>query len=170
MANPLRIIGNKILRDKTDIIVFPDPELEKIAESLFVLMYRFSGAGLAANQVGINKRMAVVDARLSQKKEDQIVLINPEIIESSGEQDGPEGCLSIPGLVNNLKRPEYVKVKTFDFDGKEKTIEAHGLTARVFQHEIDHLDGILFVDKLTTLDKMLIKGKLKKIASQFKHL
>lgn len=170
MSNPLQVIGKKILRERCAEIVFPDENLEKIVESLFAVMYRFSGVGLAANQVGILKRIAVIDCKLTQKKEDQIVLINPEILETSGEQEMPEGCLSIPGLSHNLKRSLNVKVKTFTIDGSEKIIDCSGLEARAVLHEIDHLDGKLFVDRLAQIDKMLIAGKLKKIARQFKRL
>jgi len=132
-------------------------------------MYRFSGVGLAANQVGILKKIAVIDCKLTQKKEDQIILINPEILEFSGEQTMPEGCLSIPGFSHNLSRPMDVKVKTFETNGGEKIINCSGLEARAVLHEMDHLDGKLFTDRLKPLEKMLIDGKLKKIARQFKR-
>lgn len=170
MLNPLQVIGKKILREKCVDVIFPDENLEKIIESLFAVMYRFSGVGLAANQVGISKRIAVIDCKMTQKKEDQIILINPEILETSGEQEMMEGCLSIPGFSHNLKRPLNVKVKTHNLDGSEKVIDCVGLEARAVLHESDHLDGKLFTDRMPSIDKLLVDGKLKKIARQFKRL
>ena len=112
-------------------------------------MYNAKGVGLAAPQVGINKRVIVVDIGEGLYK-----LVNPEIVSSSGIQDGPEGCLSVPNVIGNVKRSEHIKVKALDENGNIVTIEASGFLARAFQHEIDHLNGIIFTDKATAIERM----------------
>ena len=123
--------------------------IKKLMNNMAETMYHAKGVGLAAPQVGISKRVIVVDIG-----EGLFKLANPEIVSSSGIQDGAEGCLSVPDVVGNVKRSEHVKVKALNEDGDEVTIEASGYLARAFQHEIDHLNGIIFTDKATAIERV----------------
>lgn len=132
-----------ILREKSKTVTKFNAHLHKLLNDMAETMYDAQGVGLAAPQIGILKRVIVLDPGDGSGL---IEMVNPEIIEKSGEQIGPEGCLSIPGLNGDVKRYYKVKVKGMDRDGNEMTIEAEDFLARIFQHEIDHLDGILFTD------------------------
>ena len=121
------------------------------------------GLGLAANQVGIDKRFFAIDLSYFDVVKEPIVIVNPEIVEVSGTETGEEGCLSFPGLFLELERPQKTTVVGLNRDGKEITIEGKGFMVRVLLHEIDHLNGKLFIDYLSKLKRGLIKGKLKKI-------
>jgi peptide deformylase len=124
----------------------------------------FKGLGLAANQVGINKRFFAIDMSHFDVVKSPMVIINPKIIEVSNTiVSGEEGCLSFPGLYQEIERPDRAVITGLDIDGNEISIEGKGMVARVFQHEIDHLNGTLFVDRMSPLRRSLIKGKLKKI-------
>lgn len=160
-----------------DIILFPDKRLRKkcvkvkkidkkiirLLDDMDETMYDAPGVGLAAPQVGENIRVIVVD--ISSKEEDSklIELINPVIVESKGSQLGEEGCLSVPGFAGNVKRGLNVKVEGLDRDGESITLDASDLFSRVLQHEIDHLDGILFFDRMTKLKRELFKKKVEKV-------
>lgn len=140
----IRIIikdNDPLLRETSKQVTEITPRIHKLLDDMADTMYDAEGVGLAAPQISILKRIVVIDVG-----EGLIELINPEIIEASGEQFGPEGCLSVPGLTGNVKRSEYVKVKALDRNGKEYTVEGNGLLARALQHEIDHLNGVLFTD------------------------
>lgn len=120
--------------------------------------------GLAANQVGINKRFFAVDMSYFDVVKSPIVIVNPKIVElSDNKVIGEEGCLSFPGLFQDIERPDQAVIEGLDIDGNEITIEAKGFVARVFQHEFDHLNGKLFIDHLSKFKKNLIRGKLRKI-------
>ncbi len=119
------------------------PKIRELIDDMFDTMYEANGCGLAAPQVGIRKRIVVIDCG-----DDPIVLINPVILETSGEQTGSEGCLSVPGKCGTVTRPNYAKVKAFDEDMNEYIVEGEELLARCLCHEIDHLDGIMYVDKV----------------------
>lgn len=136
------------LREKSKAVKQITPNVIKLIKNMVETMHDANGVGLAAPQVGILKRVIVIDIG-----EGIIALINPEIIEASGEQTDSEGCLSFPGLVGEVTRAAKVKVKGIAPDGKEVILEGEGLLARAFQHEIDHLDGILFIDKAQNLRK-----------------
>ncbi|WP_102400619.1 peptide deformylase [Haloimpatiens massiliensis] len=138
----IRIEGDEILRKKCRKVDKIDRRLLTLIEDMKETMYKADGVGLAAPQIGILKRMAVIDVG-----EGPIVIINPEIIEKEGSYVDIEGCLSIPGRQGTVKRPEKVKVKALNERGEEVIIKGEGLLARAFCHEIDHLDGILFIDK-----------------------
>jgi peptide deformylase len=138
----IRKNGDPVLRMKSDEVGKIDEEIEELVENMFETMYSANGVGLAAPQVGISKRMIVVDTG-----DLPIALINPVILERSGEDTSVEGCLSVPGVQGEVTRAERVCVKGMTLDGKEHEFCAEGLLARAFQHEIDHLDGILFIDK-----------------------
>lgn len=138
----IRIEGDEILRKKCRKVDKIDRRLLTLIEDMKETMYKADGVGLAAPQIGILKRMAVIDVG-----EGPIVIINPEIIEKEGSYVDIEGCLSIPGRQGTVERPEKVKVKALNERGEEVIIKGEGLLARAFCHEIDHLDGILFIDK-----------------------
>jgi peptide deformylase len=136
-------IDDEVLRKKSRPVEKIDKRISVLIDDMLETMYSSNGVGLAAPQVGILKRIIVVDVG-----EGAIKLINPELIEIEGEQQDFEGCLSVPGIAGEVKRPEKVKVKALDEKGDTIMIEGTGLLARAFCHEIDHLDGILFIDKI----------------------
>ena len=149
MMSPLQIrkIGDPVLRTKAKKIDEITEKINDLIDNMFETMYAEDGIGLAAPQVGILKRIAVVDIQ----EDNKIVLINPEIIEEEGKAVMEEGCLSIPGETGDVIRAEKIKVRTLDRDGNEIEFKAEGLEARAIQHEIDHLDGILFIDKVVKI-------------------
>lgn len=140
----IRKLGDDILRKKSRKVEITDDRIKSLLDDLADTMYDANGVGLAAPQVGILKRLAVVDVG-----DGLIELINPEIIETSGTQIGAEGCLSVPNKYGNVERPQKVVVRSLDRDGNEVEIEGYDLCARALCHEIDHLDGIIFVDKVS---------------------
>ncbi len=164
--SPIVRLGNPILRQVCVDVTFPNPHLKSIVASMFLVMYKAKGVGLAANQIGLTERVAVIDTLGDSSN--QITLINPTVLESSGEEDMIEGCLSLPGFAHAVKRPYKVKVRNFDLDGKESIIEAEGFTARALQHEIDHLDGKTFLDRLTPLERNLQQLFLKRLMRSYK--
>jgi peptide deformylase len=129
---------------------------------MFETMYFTNGVGLSAPQVGVNQRILVIDCSGGSDRNQQIAMINPVVTETSGEQRGPEGCLSFPGLFADVTRPNVVKVKGVNLDGKEVEIEGEGLLARALHHEIDHLDGVLFIQRMKKNDRDLIVKKMKR--------
>jgi peptide deformylase len=139
-------------------------ELEKIAKNMIETMYGAPGIGLAAPQVGLNIRLATVDLSVGEDKGRLITICNPEIISIDGEQKSEEGCLSIPEFTDTILRPKRMVVRGQDIHGDEIRIEAEGLLARCFSHEIDHLNGILFIDHLSSVKKNLVRNKIKKLA------
>ncbi len=156
------------------IIYLPDPRLRKnssnvetfdndlqiLIDDMFETMYHAKGVGLAAPQIGINLRLSVID--VVGDKTQQIVIINPEIIESEGEEVYQEGCLSVPGAYDKVKRASWVKVRALDRNGNSFEMESDGLLGECFQHEIDHLNGKLFVDLLSPLKKSMARKKLER--------
>jgi peptide deformylase len=138
----IREVGDKVLNKVSKEIKEVDKKILELIEDMYDTMYEAGGVGLAAPQVGILKRLIVID--VSEEGNEPITLINPVIVETEGEQTGDEGCLSIPGKVGTVTRPNYVKVKAFDKNMEEFTVEGTGLLARAFCHEIDHLNGILY--------------------------
>ena len=140
----IRIMGDPILEKVCKEIKEVTPRIKELIEDMLETMYDANGVGLAAPQVGVLKRIVVIDVT----GEDPIVLINPRILETSGEQTGGEGCLSLPGKSGTVTRPNYVKVKAYDRDMKPFEIEGTELLARAFCHEIDHLDGHMYVEKV----------------------
>ena len=141
----IRKEGDPLLRKKSKLVPEVTDRIKVLLDDMAETMYQADGVGLAAPQVGILKRVIVVDPH--DETTGLVKLVNPEIIEADGEQVGVEGCLSIPNFNATVKRPEHVKVKYIDEDGNEKIWDAHGFPAVILSHEIDHLDGILFRDK-----------------------
>jgi len=156
------------------ILHYPDPRLHTIAAPVVAVddnirqlikdmaetMYAAPGIGLAATQVDVHLRLLIVDT--SESRDQLRVFINPELVESSGEADCEEGCLSVPGIYEKVRRAERIKVRALDGDGKPFTLEADGLLAVCIQHEMDHLEGKVFVEKLSRLKQQRILAKLKK--------
>ena len=143
------LTGDPVLRRIAHPVKEVNDNIKKLMNNMAETMYHAKGVGLAAPQVGISKRVIVVDIG-----EGLFKLVNPEIVASSGIQDGAEGCLSLPDVVGNVKRSERVTVKALDENGDEVTIEATGYLARAFQHEIDHLNDIIFTDKATAIERV----------------
>lgn len=141
----VREMGDEVLRKISKPVKEMTPRLANIIDDMFETMYETNGVGLAAPQVGILKRVVVID--VGEEEAEPYVFINPEILETSGEQTGPEGCLSVPGKHATVTRPNYVKVRAQDENMEWFELEATELLARAICHECDHLDGILYVDK-----------------------
>ena len=152
-----------ILRKKSSPIANVDNDLRKMLKNMLETMYKAPGIGLAAIQVGILKRAVVIDVSKEDEKKNPLFLINPEIIYRSNETSiYEEGCLSLPGQYAEIERPSKCQVKYIDFDGKARELKAEGLLSTCIQHEIDHLDGVLFIDYLSKLKKTMIIKKLSK--------
>lgn len=156
--------GSPVLRKKAQPIVDVTEEIVALAQDMLETMHAFSGIGLAGNQVGVPLRIITV---VHPETREDLVVINPEIVAMSTERElGEEGCLSIPEVYGKVERALRVTVRGMDLRGKEVEIAAQGLLARIFQHEIDHLDGVLFVDRLHPAKRLLLSSKLKKIARE----
>lgn len=138
----------KVLREKTKPVSEFNSELQELIDDMIETMYAAPGVGLAANQIGVSKQVTVIDVNVGEEKSSLIVFVNPEIIYAEGENSSEEGCLSIPEYTTIVKRAERVKVKYFDRDGKPMEIDAEGLLAKALQHEIDHLNGVLLIDRI----------------------
>ena len=163
---------------KLDILKYPDPRLrtvakpvvtvdariQKLTEDMLETMYAAPGIGLAATQVNIHERVVVMD--LSESKQEPHIFINPEIIEADGHEVMEEGCLSVPGIYDKVERAEHIKVSALDGQGERFEMEAEGLLAVCIQHEIDHLDGKVFVDYLSPLKQQRISKKMQKQQKQ----
>ena len=162
---PIYNCFHPIMKKSTEDIQEIDGDLQKLVDDMFETMYTADGIGLAANQVGVSKSLVVIDTSAATKKNDpKYVLINPQILETSEEtNEYQEGCLSVPKFFEDVIRPKKIKVRFWDLKGKEFNIEADDTLARVMQHEIDHLNGILFYERLTPLRRTLSKSKLNRI-------
>ncbi len=142
---------------------FGTPELRSLVQDMFETMYRAQGIGLAAPQIGIPRRLTVIDCSGGEGEREQHVLINPEIVFEDGSQVGEEGCLSIPGFRENVKRPATVRTRARTPDGERIEIEAEELLARAICHENDHLNGVLFLDHLSRLKRQIIRRKIRNL-------
>ena len=162
MINPIVKYGEKILQERSTTVSQITSETQTLIDRMIETMYAAPGIGLAAPQIGVPFRIFVVDLSVGHKPEDLIVAINPEFIELNGKQREEEGCLSIPGFTATVERPARVILKSLDRNGSEQTFEGTELLARAFQHEMDHLEGILFIDYLSKLKKTMIVKKLSK--------
>lgn len=163
---PIYLYGNEVLKKKAKFITEVTNADIKLIQDMFDTMHESSGIGLAANQVGELKQVLVVDISDMEagKGTEPTVMINPEIVEEDGEWEMEEGCLSIPDVREKVKRPERITVIYNDVNMNEIELEADGLMARVIQHEMDHLNGVLFIDHLTSTKRTLLRPKLKKIS------
>ncbi len=153
----LHLLGSSTLRTRSVEVAAVDEALRQLIDDLFLTMDTAKGVGLAANQVGITKRVAVVDA-----ESDRFVMVNPIITSAEGRQRAEEGCLSIPEVYGDVTRAERIVLEATDREGRRYTKEAEGLVARAIQHEIDHLDGILFIDHLSALKRQILLARWKK--------
>ncbi|WP_305906416.1 peptide deformylase [Methylomarinum sp. Ch1-1] len=152
---------DKRLRTKAQPVETVDDGIRTLVDDMLETMYQAKGVGLAATQVNVHKRVIVID--VSEEKHDPLYLINPEIIEKDGVEESEEGCLSVPGFYEKVKRAEHIKVKALNKHGESYEMEARDLLAVCIQHEMDHLEGKLFVDYLSALKRKRIQSKLEKI-------
>lgn len=165
MIYPIVKYGDPVLETKAaSIEEFDTPEIHKLVEDMFESMYAARGVGLAAPQIGISKRIAVIDCSNGERPEEKIVIINPEIVKVEGTQVNEEGCLSIPGFRENVTRGKRVTVKAQNAKGEWFEMTGEDLLARAFQHETDHLNGILYINHVSVLKRDLIKRKIRKLA------
>jgi peptide deformylase len=163
MIFPITKYGAAVLESPTRTVEQFDDDLAKLCEDMFESMYVAQGVGLAATQIGLSKRLAVIDVSVGKNPEARMVLANPEIIHVEGDQREEEGCLSLPGFRGNVLRPAYVTVRAQNVKGEVYEMRGEGLLARAFCHEIDHLDGILFLQHLSMLKRDLIKRRIRKL-------
>ena len=163
-VRPIVKYGHPMLHTPSESVLEIDGAIRKLLDDMVETMYAAPGIGLAAPQIAVPLRVIVVDLSVGEEKGQLIKLINPEFVLREGEQRHDEGCLSVPGFGGSPVRPERVVVKGLDPDGQERTYEGTQLLARAFCHEIDHIDGLLFVDRLTPLKRDLMKRKLRKKA------
>ncbi len=156
--------GDPVLEKKAEPIQeFDTPELHQLVQDMFDTMYSAKGIGLAAPQIGLSKQLTVIDVSAGEEGGEKLVLINPEIVEKSGSQLGEEGCLSIPGFREDVKRALKVKIRARNAKGDTLEYEADDLLSRCMQHEIDHLHGVLFLAHLSPLKRDLIRRKIRKL-------
>ncbi len=155
--------GHPVLETVAEPITDFGSELRKLVDDMFETMYSAKGVGLAAPQVNVSKRLTVIDVSSGAKPEDKIVLINPEIVKLDGTQVGEEGCLSIPGFREDVRRALTATVRAQDVRGEHFEVTGEELLARAIQHEIDHLNGVLFIQHISLLKRDLIKRKIKKL-------
>jgi peptide deformylase len=163
MIHPIVKFGDPVLERATKSVEKFDEELQTLVGDMFESMYAAQGVGLAAPQIGIGLRLAVIDVTNGKNPEAKIVCANPEIIHAEGEQREEEGCLSLPGFRGYVARPQYVTIRAQDATGKEFEMRGEQLLARAFCHEIDHLNGVLFINHLSMLKRDLIKRKIRKL-------
>jgi len=163
MIRPILKYGDAVLHDKANPVDALTPEIDRLVDDMIETMYAAPGVGLAAPQVGVPLRIFVVDISVGRDPNGLIVMINPEFVLRDGMQLEEEGCLSVPGFNATVVRPSHVIVKGLDREGRECQQDATGLLARAFQHEMDHLDGMLFVEHLRGVKRDMIVRKIKKL-------
>jgi len=158
----IRTVGDPVLTKVAEKVKVIDEEILRLAGDMVQTMHEAPGVGLSAPQVNVSRRLITIDLSIGKNPDELIILVNPEILSQEGSCLSEEGCLSVPGYSEKVDRPARVKVKGLDLDGEEIMFEAEDLLARAFCHEIDHLDGKLFIDRLSPLKRQLIKRKLRK--------
>jgi len=159
----LRYYGDPVLRQKAAPIPAVTPEIQDLIQGMFECMYRERGIGLAAPQVGVSQRVFVVDVEDESGARTKAALVNPVVVEQSGSIVGEEGCLSIPGIHADVRRSAEVTFHALDERGAPITVSGTGLLARALQHELDHLDGVLFIDRLSAIRRKLLEPKLARM-------
>jgi peptide deformylase len=170
MIRPILQLPDPVLRKVSKPVEKIDAEIKKLIEDMFETMYDAPGVGLAAIQIGVAKRVVTIDATRGDEEKQPLVFINPEVISASDDTDSKEeGCLSIAEFYEEVERPSEVKVRYMDEKGKTKEIEADGLLARALQHEIDHLNGVLFIDHISKLKRDRVTKKFTKAAKTNKR-
>ena len=161
----IEMLGSDVLRRKAEAVPTPGPELDRLVADMFETMYDASGIGLAAPQIGLSERLIVVDVK--EDGAQPMALLNPTVVESgSGKDRVEEGCLSIPGVAATVERPTSVVVEATDAKGQPVRIQAQGMLARCLQHEIDHLDGVLFIDRISPIKRKMLLAKYRKLAEK----
>jgi peptide deformylase len=156
--------GETVLERKCELVTeFDTPEMRELLADMWETMYAAKGVGLAAPQIGVPKRISVIDISLGENEKDKLVIINPQILTKEGKQVGEEGCLSIPGFREPVARANSVTIRAHNEKGEIVDLSGEELLARAFQHEIDHLDGILFLNHLSALKRDIIRRKVKKL-------
>lgn len=160
----IKVHPDPVLRVKCATVETFDEELGRLAKDMIQTMNAAPGVGLAACQVGREIRMAIVDPSAGEDPKALHVLVNPEVVEKRGREVDDEGCLSIPGITEKVARPAYVKIEAQDLEGEPFVLEGEGLMSRVIYHEVDHLNGVLFIDHLTGLRKERVRRKMKRLA------
>ena len=164
MIYPIVKYGNAVLEQcGADVTEFDAPDLHKLVADMFESMYAAKGVGLAAPQIGVSQRLAVIDTSIGEDQSAKIVLINPEIIHVEGSQKSEEGCLSIPTFREQVNRPKKVTVRAQDAAGKQLEMTGEDLLARAFLHETDHLNGRLYISHVSALKRDLIRRKIRKL-------
>jgi len=166
MLRPIVLFGDEILEKPAETVTnISDTEIQLVRD-MVETMYKAPGVGLAANQVGVSKRIMVTDPSAGERQSELITIVNPEIVSMEGEQYEDEGCLSVPGFSSSVLRPKSVILKGLDLNGKEITIEGKDLLARAFCHEMDHLNGVFFLDHISFIKRDIIKRKIRKLVKQ----
>jgi peptide deformylase len=161
----IELLGSDVLRRRAEAVPTPGPELDRLVADMFETMYDANGIGLAAPQIGLSERLIVVDVK--EDGAQPMALLNPTVVESgSGKDRVEEGCLSIPGVAATVERPTSVVVEATDAKGQPVRIQAQGMLARCLQHEIDHLDGVLFIDRISPIKRKMLLAKYRKLAEK----
>ena len=163
-VRPVRLYGDPVLRQKALPVTEVDDSVRAMVADMRETMHAYSGVGLAANQIGVLQRVLVVDVPLDDETRARYALINPVLDRRAGTETAEEGCLSIPGVYEDVRRAENVRVRALDEHGRPVEFVAEGYLARAVQHEVDHLDGVLFVDRLSALKRQFLRGALEAIA------
>jgi peptide deformylase len=163
VIRPIVKFGDPVLQSRAADVTTVDDPVQKLIDDMIETMYAAPGIGLAAPQIGVPLRIFVVDLSLGRNPDDLIVMVNPDFVEREGMQLEEEGCLSVPGFDATVMRPARVVVRGLDRHGTSRTVEGTDLRARAFQHEMDHLDGMLFVDRLRGIKRDLIVRKIRKM-------
>jgi peptide deformylase len=168
MIRPIVLWGSEVLEKPSDPVTDITGDEVKLVQDMIETMYKAPGVGLAAPQIGVSKRIMVTDTSSGEKKDHLFTIVNPQIVETIGEQYEEEGCLSIPGFSATVVRPKKIVLSGVDLNGKEIVIEGSDLLARAFCHEMDHLDGKFFLDHLSFIKRDMIKRRIKKLIRQGK--
>jgi peptide deformylase len=163
-VRPVRIYGDPVLRQKALEVAGVDDTVRELTADMRETMHAYHGVGLAGNQVGVLQRVLVVEVPLADETRAQYALINPVLDQRDGTESGEEGCLSIPGIYEEVRRSQRVRVRALDEYGRPVEFIAEGYLARALQHEVDHLDGVLFVDRLSPLKRQFLRGALETLA------
>ncbi|NNF05913.1 MAG: peptide deformylase [Candidatus Eisenbacteria bacterium] len=162
----LRLYGDPVLRERTkEVEAFGEP-LKDLIQRMYEVMYEEEGVGIAAPQVGSRQRLLVLDVPLEDGGEFRGVLVNPEILEEEGKQKGEEGCLSFPGIREEVTRADRIKVRAKNEAGEDMEFQADGFLSRAVQHELDHLNGVLFIDRMSPIRRRLLAKKLRQIQQE----
>jgi peptide deformylase len=168
MLRPILLYGAEVLAKPSETVTNITDAQIRLVEDMIETMYKAPGVGLAAPQVGVAQRIMVTDTSAGEKENNVLTIINPEIVATDGEQFEEEGCLSIPGFTANVLRPKRVVLRGLDLNGKEITLEGQDLLARAFCHEMDHLNGVVFLEHLSFIKRDMIKRRIRRLVKQGK--